>query len=98
MCKNFFALAVFLDGDFPLASDFLPHCFDDTSVELDVPVKIPLLGGPDDVILDFGTTGIEMRPLWIWIERKCLPLVSARSKKQENYLLELTYMCEGTSH
>jgi hypothetical protein len=45
-------LAFVLDCDLPLAFFLLPICGNNRGIKLHVPIQIPLLSGPLDIVLD----------------------------------------------
>lgn len=80
-------VTVVFDGHFPFAYFLVPRSTNDLGVELEVPVQIPFLDSALDVGEDFRTTRIELLPVWVWIERKCLvPLVTTlRTTDDDRY-------------
>jgi hypothetical protein len=90
MGKDCLALSGFLNPNFPLTFVVLPYSLNNSGVESDVSVKIPLLGGADDVLLDFGTAGVEVGPLWVRVEWECLPSLSVLMNNGEAVGKELT--------
>lgn len=58
----------------PFSFIVIPDGLGDTGVKLDVFVKIPLFHGSLDVLLDLGTRGVEMRPIGIGFEQKCIAI------------------------
>ena len=65
-------LLIMFDSDSPLSLTFLPvgTCY--AVIELHVPIEVPLPGDVVYVVVDFLPSRIEVAPIWVRIERKCL--------------------------
>ena len=61
-----------LDRHLPLATIFILTGPSDPSIELNVSIEVPLLGGLDDILLDLCAARIKPSPFWIRIERESL--------------------------
>lgn len=82
------------DGHFPFTHFLVPISTHNLGIKLEIPIQMPLLDSVLDVSQNFWTTGIELLPIRIGVERKCLVLsasiqeVTADSQHSRIYVLE----------
>ena len=58
--------------DLPLTRFLLPIERNDARIELDISLQVPFLRRALHVLEDFISVRVELGPIRVWIERKCL--------------------------
>ena len=69
--------------ELPLAQVTLPYRLQQFVIQLDIAVEVPLLGCAFDIVLNLLSSGVEMAPVGLRIERKCLASSSVSIQRQE---------------
>lgn len=61
-----------LHGKLPFSGMLLPISTNDTSIQLHIAIKVPLLGSFRDVLVDCRATRVETRPIRVRVKWKGL--------------------------
>lgn len=64
------------DSYFPFARFLIPPSTDNPRIELKISVQVPLLDSALDICQNIRTAGIELLPVRVRIEWKCLMLLA----------------------